>query len=53
MLKTLKCHRISILIVSIPILSAEENRIYDANGNLIVACHDFCPLLLTGHMSAF
>ena len=20
---------------------------------LIVACHDFCPLLLTGHMSAF
>ena len=23
------------------------------NNILSVACHDFCPLLLTGHMSAF
>jgi uncharacterized protein RhaS with RHS repeats len=36
MLKTRKCYRISILIISIPVIAAsEENRIYDANGNLV------------------
>lgn len=35
---------IAIAVYSIVILQ---------NNQVAVACHDFCPLLLTGHMSAF
>ena len=36
MLKTRKCHRISLLVISMPVAIAEEfNRVYDLNGNLV------------------
>ena len=36
MLKTKKCHRISVLIISLPFAFAEElSRTYDKNGNLV------------------
>jgi len=52
----------SILIYSFAVfmfsLSIAYAGCYDSDGGkeiniLGVACHDFCPLLLTGHMSAF